>query len=100
MEVSGLGGGISKLVAGYEHTCAVTATGGGKCWGDNSYGQLGDGTIINRSTPMDAKGLTSNATTLATGSSYTCVVVSGGRPKCWGSETDGQFGIGTVVLRQ
>jgi alpha-tubulin suppressor-like RCC1 family protein len=39
------------------HSCALMATGGVRCWGDNHYGQLGDGTTNGHLTPMPERDL-------------------------------------------
>ena len=96
VDVSGLSSGTSVVDAGSTHTCAVLETGGVKCWGRNYYGQLGDGTTDDRSTPVDVSGLTSGGSAVAAGSSHTCALLDTGGIKCWGINNYGQLGDGTT----
>lgn len=96
--VSGLASGVIALAAGDSHTCALTSGGGAQCWGDNWHGQLGDGTTVQRRTPVDVSGLVSGATALAAGASHTCALTVGGEVKCWGENVLGQLGDGTTNI--
>jgi alpha-tubulin suppressor-like RCC1 family protein len=87
-----LGAAVTSVAAGGAHTCAVTSAGGAKCWGDNSYGQLGNGTTSVSLVPSDVQGLTSGVTLVATGERFTCALLTAGGVKCWGDGSSGQLG--------
>jgi alpha-tubulin suppressor-like RCC1 family protein len=97
--VSGLGSGVAAVAASDMHTCAVTTGGGLLCWGDNNYGQLGDGTTTDRWTPVSVAGLGSGVAAVATGDYHTCALTTSGGVKCWGSNSSGQLGDGTTTQR-
>lgn len=97
--VVGLSSGVTSIAGGYGFTCAVmSGTGGAKCWGGNDAGQLGDGTLIDRHTPIDVSGLASEVTKIEAGESHACALVGNGRVKCWGGDSSGQLGLGTNVF--
>ena len=94
---------LGIISAGAYHTCALTAsngTGGVRCWGLNSSGQIGDGTTTDRSWPVDVSGLTSGAKDITTGGAHSCAIITAdGSIKCWGKNDQGQLGDGTTTDR-
>jgi hypothetical protein len=90
--VVGFGAGVRQLVAASAHVCAVTTHGGLRCWGMNAWGQLGDGSRIQRQVPVGVLGLASGVAAVAAGERHTCALLVGGEVRCWGDNSDGQLG--------
>jgi alpha-tubulin suppressor-like RCC1 family protein len=70
-------------------------TGAVTCWGDNSGGELGDGTTEKRSMPVQVQDL-SNALQLALGAGHSCALLSDHTVWCWGRGDLGELGDGTM----
>jgi alpha-tubulin suppressor-like RCC1 family protein len=87
---------VTAVAAGNSHTCALTTVGSVKCWGDNNYGDVGDGSAMQRYIPTDVTGLSSGVTAITAGYYYSCALTSAGKVKCWGQNTFGELGIGTM----
>ncbi|PRY67846.1 alpha-tubulin suppressor-like RCC1 family protein [Glaciihabitans tibetensis] len=96
--VTGLAGeAITDIAVGSIHSCAVATNGTGYCWGYNEYGQLGNGTTTNSSTPVAVTGLAGTTITdIAAGNSSACALTSDGIVSCWGYNLVGQLGDGTT----
>ena len=87
-------GFAATLALGGEHTCAITLSGGARCWGRNREGQLGNGANNDSPAVVDVLGLSANTRAIAAGYFHSCAVVSDGRVKCWGSNEYGELGNG------
>jgi len=86
-------GRIASLSMDHQ-ACAVLADGRLYCWGRNDWGQIGDGTQINRLTPVR---VAVDGIAVSTGRMHTCALVSSQEVACWGDNTSGQLGAPAAV---
>ena len=82
---------VVEIVAGRYHTCARRLHGEVRCWGQNAFGQLGDGTTTDRATPVEVT-LPGHAVALYPGGFRTCAKLADGQAHCWGLDADGTQG--------
>ena len=90
---------VTGLALGGQHSCALMQTGQVRCWGDNTYGQLGIGsteTIGDNEGAWSAPlvGLVGPVAAVAAGSSHNCALLVDGTVECWGDGTEGVLGYG------
>ena len=91
-----VGGNVLQVSTGNSHTCVLLENKRVKCWGDNSYGQLGLGhrsRILDPSS-IEALNLGFPVKQIASGDNFNCVLGESGQVKCWGSNYYGQLGYG------
>jgi alpha-tubulin suppressor-like RCC1 family protein len=91
------GGPVMALGLRNYTACVVTSGGGVKCWGSNFYGQIGDGTLIDRPSPTDVSGLSSGIVDVSPGGLITCALTVNGTVKCWGANESGELGDGITT---
>ncbi|MCH7489981.1 MAG: hypothetical protein IID05_04725 [Gemmatimonadetes bacterium] len=84
---------FASIVAGASYNCGLATDGTAYCWGWNGEGQLGDGGVLDQSTPVQVgPGLT--FTSLAVGAFHSCGVTASGDGYCWGRNSSGELGNG------
>lgn len=93
-------GRIETVQAGYSHTCRLTAGGAVSCWGTGASGELGDGTMLARSTPNQPAGLSQDVAAITLGWSHACALTKAGAVKCWGHNWGGELADGTRTNRR
>lgn len=84
--------------AGGRHVCGLDAAGRAYCWGENESGQLGDGSTMDRATPVAVTGGHVFAM-IDAGLDHTCGVTTAGDGYCWGENQFGRLGDGSEVDR-
>jgi alpha-tubulin suppressor-like RCC1 family protein len=109
VQVLGSGGSgflsdVIDVAAGYSHSVALKSDGTVWAWGWNAYGQLGDGTSMNRYTPVqvvdyDGSGYFLNVKNIACGNTFTLATRTDDTAWTWGNNSSGQLGDNTTDLR-
>ena len=84
---------FQSIAAGNIHACALTTEGKAYCWGWNQYGQLGNNSTANSSTPVAVQmpaGVSFQS--IAAGNIHTCALTNEGKAYCWGQGSSGRLG--------
>lgn len=89
---------FTEVSAGESHTCAVTTEAVAYCWGNNSAGELGDGSTVSSRLPVAVAGEIEWRSVSASWG-YSCGVSLEGEAYCWGGNLRGQLGDGTTTTR-
>ena len=90
---------FAQISAGIDYSCGRTLTGGKLyCWGENSYGQLGNASLNNKKRPTPVSS-TLQFRWVSAGPSHTCAIATDAKAYCWGANLEGQLGDGTTTDR-
>lgn len=91
--------GVVQIAVGDELTCALTSAGSVDCWGDGEFGELGNGQSgsgIHSDVPVVVSGLTSGVVSIGTSDAGGCASLFTGQVECWGDNSAGELGTGSV----
>jgi alpha-tubulin suppressor-like RCC1 family protein len=92
---------VVDIAAGGSNTCILNSLGGVKCWGDNTYGQLGiNSYIYNSHVPVSVIGLESGVKSISLGDTHMCALTILSTVKCWGSNYSGELGDDTFIAKR
>jgi alpha-tubulin suppressor-like RCC1 family protein/uncharacterized protein YjdB len=91
---AGLSAGLGR------HSCGLTGGGSAYCWGENTFGALGNGSMSDSPVPVPVSGGLAFAQLIAGGFiGHTCGLTAGGTAYCWGENERGQVGDGSTIDR-
>ncbi|MCF7900880.1 hypothetical protein K9L67_01510, partial [Candidatus Woesearchaeota archaeon] len=100
VEFSSIGIKINSISAGSRHTCAIRTNDSRiLCWGNNAYGQLGNGTSGGQTSNPQLINDTTQYKQISAGNDFTCGLTINNTVKCWGYNNGGQIGDGTTTQR-
>src|SRR5215510_5771005 len=94
LQLTANGAVVPTAIAAGGHTCVLYTDQSIRCTGQNSQGQVGNGTFTNVFEPAVASG-TVSPVSIGAGNEHTCTLVGDGRMQCWGTNFTGQLGDGT-----
>jgi len=101
VQVAGGATNWTAVTAAGTHTCARRTTGRLYCWGNDGFGQLGDGgTNTSQAVPVQVAGGATDWTAVTAGQSHTCARITSRRLYCWGSDGSGRLGDGGTNTNQ
>jgi len=85
-----------SIFSTHHRTCALTFSGSLFCWGQNDWGESGDGTSNTYSSPTVPVMIPSNRSvvTVGMGEQHTCAILDDDSLMCWGRDQDGEIGNG------
>jgi alpha-tubulin suppressor-like RCC1 family protein len=92
--------GVVAIAAGGNTSMALLADGSIKSWGNNAWGQLGNGNNFNSYSPVTVTGLGGTATKISAGNSQSLALLTNGTVKAWGNNEFGELGNGVTILRK
>ncbi|HMJ10309.1 MAG TPA: hypothetical protein VK524_02830, partial [Polyangiaceae bacterium] len=94
-----VGGSVSRITAGANHTCALLATGKLRCWGQSHLTGYESTPLVPPSANGDVP-VGGDVKQVDAGVGHTCAVLSTGRVRCWGNGYNGQLGYPGVQIVQ
>jgi len=86
---------VNPLSAGTSSTCAIRASDDLYCVGSNTFGQLGNGSLVSNTEPQKVIGI-SRVSSVSVGATSACAINQSSELYCWGDNSSGQLGIGTT----
>jgi alpha-tubulin suppressor-like RCC1 family protein len=88
----------TQIDAGFTHSCALTTNGTYSCWGDDTYGQLGNGSSTGAQlSPTQELTSATDWAQVSVSPGHSCAIKTNGTAWCWGSDYNGALGNGPTL---